>query len=239
MLRIQVMVVSAILSTLCFYSAPSRAEQSTSNSAISSLPEWSIEPSTIQLTGPNATRGVLVHGQVQNGRLLDLTHQVRYRSNNPERVTVTAQGVLTAQSDGIAEIEVRWNEQQKIIPVRVTETENRIPPHFENDIIPILSKYGCNASGCHGKAGGQNGFMLSVFGFNPNADFDALTKEARGRRVFLAAPERSLILTKISGSIPHGGGIRLKSQQREYRLLEQWIAAGAPAGDPELSLIHI
>lgn len=233
MLRIQVTVVSAILSTLCFYSAPSRAEQSTSNSAISSLPEWSIEPSTIQLTGPNATRGVLVHGQVQNGRLLDLTHQVRYRSSNPERVTVTAQGVLTAQSDGIAEIEVRWNEQQKIIPVRVTETENRIPPHFENDIIPILSKYGCNASGCHGKAGGQNGFMLSVFGFNPNADFDALTKEARGRRVFLAAPERSLILTKISGSIPHGGGIRLKSQQREYRLLEQWIAAGAPAGDPE------
>ncbi|MEE2736878.1 MAG: DUF1549 and DUF1553 domain-containing protein [Planctomycetota bacterium] len=233
MLRIQVTVVSVILSTLCFYSAPSRAEQSTSNSAISSLPEWSIEPSTIQLTGPNATRGVLVHVQVQNGRLLDLTHQVRYRSNNPERVTVTAQGVLTAQSDGIAEIEVRWNEQQKIIPVRVTETENRIPPHFENDIIPILSKYGCNASGCHGKAGGQNGFMLSVFGFNPNADFDALTKEARGRRVFLAAPERSLILTKISGSIPHGGGIRLKSQQREYRLLEQWIAAGAPAGDPE------
>lgn len=233
MLRIQVTVISVLLLMLCFCRAPLRAEQSTSNSAISSRQEWSIEPSRVQLTGPNATRGLLVHGQAQNGRLLDLTHQVRYRSSNPERVTVTAQGVLTAQSNGIAEIEVRWNEQQKIIPVRVTETENRIPPHFENDIIPILSKYGCNASGCHGKAGGQNGFMLSVFGFNPDADFDALTKEARGRRVFLAAPERSLILTKISGSIPHGGGIRLKSPQREYRLLEQWIAAGAPAGDPE------
>src|SRR5258707_4691895 len=84
------------------------------------------------------------------------------------------------------------------------------PFNFENDIVPILSRFGCNSSGCHGKAEGQNGFKLSVFGFDPNADFDALTKEARGRRVFPAAPERSLILTKAGGTIPHGGGVRIR-----------------------------
>src|SRR3954468_22242415 len=81
--------------------------------------------------------------------------------------------------------------------------------HFENDIVPILSRHGCNSSGCHGKAEGQNGFKLSVFGFDPPADYDALTKEGRGRRVFPAAADRSLLLLKASGGAPHGGGLRL------------------------------
>src|SRR5438132_14129464 len=82
--------------------------------------------------------------------------------------------------------------------------------HFVNDIEPLLSRYGCNSSGCHGKAEGQNGFKLSVFGFDAAADFAALTKEARGRRIFPAAPEASLLLGKMSGAIAHGGGVRVR-----------------------------
>ena len=70
--------------------------------------------------------------------------------------------------------------------------------NFENDIVPLLSRHGCNSSGCHGKAEGQNGFKLSVFGFDPAADYAALVKEGRGRRVQLSAPEQSLLLTKMS-----------------------------------------
>src|SRR6187401_840041 len=70
--------------------------------------------------------------------------------------------------------------------------------HFANDVVPIFSRFGCNSSGCHGKSEGQNGFKLSVFGFDPAADLTALTKEARGRRVFPAAPHQSLLLTKAS-----------------------------------------
>src|SRR6478752_2491442 len=77
--------------------------------------------------------------------------------------------------------------------------------NFENDVVPILSKFGCNASGCHGKAEGQNGFKLSVFGFDPPADYRAITMEDRGRRVFPAAAEKSLLLLKVSGGKPHGG----------------------------------
>ena len=81
--------------------------------------------------------------------------------------------------------------------------------NFENDVEPLLSRYGCNSSGCHGKAEGQNGFKLSVFGFDPAADHAALVDEARGRRVFPASPEHSLLLRKISGRIAHGGGVRI------------------------------
>ncbi|MBC8353389.1 MAG: DUF1549 domain-containing protein [Planctomycetes bacterium] len=109
-------------------------------------------------------------------------------------------------------------------------------PHrynFENDIVPILSKFGCNASGCHGKAEGQNGFKLSVFGFDPDEDYRALTMEGRGRRVFPAAPERSLVLQKANGGIPHGGGIRIDAERPEHETLVKWIRAGAPFGSPD------
>ena len=66
--------------------------------------------------------------------------------------------------------------------------------HFANDIVPLLSRYQCNSSGCHGKAEGQNGFKLSVFGFDPAADYASLVTESRGRRVLPSAPEASLLL---------------------------------------------
>jgi hypothetical protein len=102
--------------------------------------------------------------------------------------------------------------------------------HFANDVVPIFSRFGCNASGCHGKSEGQNGFKLSVFGFDPAADHVALTQESRGRRVLPAIPEQSLLLLKVSGGIPHGGGVRIPRGTDEYRLLRDWIAAGMPVG---------
>ena len=107
------------------------------------------------------------------------------------------------------------------------------PLNFENDIVPILSKFGCNTAGCHGKAEGQNGFKLSVFGFDPLADHRALTMEGRGRRVFPAAPEQSLLLRKASGGLPHGGGIRIDRARPEFETLRAWIAAGVPFGSPD------
>src|SRR5579872_4251596 len=105
--------------------------------------------------------------------------------------------------------------------------------NFENDIIPILSKFGCNTSACHGKAEGQNGFKLSVFGFDPAADYAALTQEGRGRRVVPSVPERSLLLTKASGGVPHGGGVRIPRSSDEYKTLYDWIETGIDFGSPD------
>jgi hypothetical protein len=106
------------------------------------------------------------------------------------------------------------------------------PFHFETDVVSILSRFGCNSSGCHGKAEGQNGFKLSIFGFDPQADYASLTSEGRGRRTNPTLPEQSLLLQKMSGDMPHGGGVRIRKDSDEYRVLRDWIANGMPFGEP-------
>lgn len=114
--------------------------------------------------------------------------------------------------------------------------------NFERDITPLFSRYGCNSSGCHGKAEGQNGFKLSVFGYDPAADFRSLLVESRGRRISVAAPEQSLLLMKMSGRMPHGGGVRIREGSPAYGKIRDWIAAGAPFGDandPKIERIEL
>ncbi len=106
-------------------------------------------------------------------------------------------------------------------------------PHFENDIVPVLSRHGCNSSGCHGKAEGQAGFKLSVFGFDPESDYRALVMEGRGRRLTPSAPEGSLLLRKMSGDMPHGGGARIRPGSRDYETVRRWVAAGMPVGEKD------
>lgn len=100
---------------------------------------------------------------------------------------------------------------------------------FINDVAPILTKASCNTGACHAKAGnGQNGFRLSLFGFEPQEDFEHIVKEGRGRRVFPAAPEHSLLLRKATNSTPHGGGRKVAPDSEDYRTIAAWIAQGMP-----------
>ena len=116
------------------------------------------------------------------------------------------------------------------------------PLNFANDIVPILTKGGCNSGGCHGKSGGQNGFKLSLLGFEPQEDFEHIVKEARGRRVFPGSPEQSLLLTKGTAQLPHGGGKKLDPNSGDYADLVRWIREGMPYGkdtDPKMASISV
>ncbi|MBS0263619.1 MAG: DUF1549 domain-containing protein [Planctomycetes bacterium] len=113
---------------------------------------------------------------------------------------------------------------------------------FEADVQPLLTRFGCNSGPCHGKSRGQNGFALSLLGFDSDFDYAALVGEARGRRVFPAAPETSLLLRKAAGQVPHGGGKRIEPNSPHYDLLRQWIESGAhrtPADAPKLVRVVI
>jgi hypothetical protein len=101
------------------------------------------------------------------------------------------------------------------------------PVSFELDIEPILAATGCNTGPCHGKQRGQNGFQLSLLGFDPDFDHDAIVRGGRGRRIFPAAPEQSLLLLKATAILPHGGGKRLELDSDDYRMLVDWIRQGA------------
>ena len=135
-------------------------------------------------------------------------------------------------ANGSTEIKAVYGDKVLTIPVTAANCDVNLPINFGNQIVPIFTKLGCNSGGCHGKASGQNGFKISLLGFDPEVDYNALVKEARGRRVFPASPDNSLLLLKASGGIAHGGGKRMEVGSDEYRLIRRWIAAGTPFGKP-------
>jgi hypothetical protein len=113
---------------------------------------------------------------------------------------------------------------------------------FRNDVVPILTRHACNSGGCHGKATGQNGFRLSLLGFESDFDYRALVLESRGRRVFRGAADDSLMLAKATGRVPHGGGRRIEPDSEDYRVLRDWISSGAPGprlDEPQLERITV
>jgi hypothetical protein len=201
--------------------------------ADNSVSEVTADPAAIYLNGPCAGCTLLVQGHASDGRTVDLTHAARYTCLDPRIALVSETGRVRAVADGHTTVLADVAGRQISIPVRIVNAARPRSFNFANDILPVLSKLGCNSAGCHGKAEGQNGFKLSVFGFDPAADYAALTKEARGRRVFLSAPEHSLLVAKPSGTVPHGGGIRLALRSSEYETLRAWIAAGTPYGSPQ------
>jgi len=189
-----------------------------------------VEPAEIVLKATNRQQQLLVTARTPAGRLVDVTHRCELSSSDPQVASLSG-AVVRGRREGAAEVRVRFGDSTGRVRVRVRDINDYPPVHFGNDVVPLFSKLGCNSGGCHGKASGQNGFKLSIFGFDPEADYDALVKEARGRRVFPAAPESSLFLTKPSGRVPHGGGRRLEVGSLDYELLHQWIEQGMPFGE--------
>lgn len=169
---------------------------------------------------------------------IDLTRTVAWSSLPPGVVTVDRSGRVSPVADGSAVIVARTAEGTEArLPVSVTGAGTPSPIHFANQIVPVFTKNGCNGGGCHGKAAGQNGFRLSLLGFEPAEDYEHLVKEARGRRLFPAAPERSLVLTKGAAQVPHGGGRRLEPGSDDYNLLVRWIAQGMPVGAADAPVV--
>lgn len=200
-----------------------------------------VTPDSFTLVGPHASQRLLVTGVTNDGRTIDVTRQAKF--DLPGLVArVDSAGIVKASQDGEAKVAVQVGGQTALASVVVQQSHLPRTINFENEIIPILSKAGCNSAGCHGKASGQNGFKLSVFGFDARSDYDALLKEGRGRRVFPAVPDKSLILRKPTGRTPHGGGVRFGADSPAYRTLRQWIAMGAPLGssdDPKVVSLEV
>lgn len=168
---------------------------------------------------------------VTAGENVDVTRDVSWSTEPAGIVTIDPSGRVLPLADGLAVISVTAEDGATAsLPVRVENSGYSAPIHFANQIVPIFTKNGCNGGGCHGKAAGQNGFRLSLLGFEPAEDYEHLVKEARARRLFPAAPERSLLVTKGTAQLPHGGGKRLEPGSDDYNLLVRWIAQGMPAG---------
>jgi len=190
-----------------------------------------LTPNTIILNGPTATSSVLVSGRTADGRMIDLTLEATFRPK-ASTLEISSSKRIRGLADGKTEIEITARGQTALLVVEIIGSHAARVFHFENDIEPLLARHGCNSSGCHGKAEGQGGFKLSVFGFDSTADYAALVKEGRGRRIFPSAAGESLLLRKAAGQVAHGGGTRLKLGNDDYTTLQDWIKAGVPIGNP-------
>jgi len=187
----------------------------------------------LRLRGSDARQQILVTAELADGTLRDFTRQVHLQATPTGIVEISPSGLVSPLSDGHATITATTEEGSSAsLEIVVEQSRTTLPINFPNQIVPIFTKAGCNGGGCHGKSGGQNGFRLSLLGFEPAEDFEHLVKESRGRRLFPAAPDHSLLLLKATGILPHGGGKRLDVDSDDYRLLLRWIRQGMPYGNP-------
>ncbi len=196
------------------------------------IQSFTVSPEKIAMQNADDAQQLIVTAGLAGGRLQDLTGDVKYTVADENIAKITSAGRVLPMGNGSTQITATYGDKTLTIPVTSANCGVNLPINFANQIVPIFTKLGCNSGGCHGKASGQNGFKISLLGFDPELDYNAIVKEARGRRVFPAAPDSSLILLKASGGLPHGGGKRMEVGSDEYRLIRRWIAAGLPYGQP-------
>lgn len=196
--------------------------------------EFSVEPPAVSLAGKFERVQLVVRGQPtageQSSRAPDLTGQVQYRSSRADLVDVDATGVVTPHGNGEASISITHGDQTLSLPVVIRGVSTAPTLDFARDVLPILSKAGCNAGACHASQYGKGGFKLSVFGFAPEEDFAAIVRDRQGRRVDSLQPERSLFLLKPTLRVTHGGNRRFRPTDVAYQVLSTWLAAPATGG---------
>lgn len=197
----------------------------------------------IELSDPDARQQLLITHIDQSGSVSDVTRSVKYQVEPQGIAVVSPTGYVSPLSNGSATITASLDSKRSLkIPVRVSSFEQRRPVSFYNDVIPQLTRGGCNSGACHGTPSGKNNFHLSLLGFEPSNDFEYITKESLGRRINPAAPETSLLLQKAAGTVPHGGGSRFKADGAEIRLIARWIREGMrydPEKEPTVTHIEI
>lgn len=195
------------------------------------------------LRGQDAQGQLVVTATYPGGVERDVTRLVTYSVEPAGIVRIGATGLVQTLNDGTATITAATPSGMKAdLKLTVSNFHEPVPVNFPNQITPLFTKFGCNGGGCHGKASGQNGFKLSLLGFEPTEDFEHLVHEGRGRRLAPTAPDTSLLLTKAINAAPHGGGQRLEPDSVEYRLLRRWIVQGMPYGeeaDPKVVRIEV
>lgn len=187
-------------------------------------------PAKVALEGGRDRQGVLLLARFPDGSTADVTTRATWTLKAP--LARIEAGTLFPLKAGTTRLELSYGGQRVSVPLVVRSPERKRVVTFGHDVLPALTRAGCNTGSCHGSSRGKEGFRLSLFGYDPAGDYQRLTRELSGRRVDLSAALESLLLAKGAGTVRHGGGQRLAPAGESYRLIQEWIAGGAPA-DPK------
>jgi len=193
-------------------------------------------PPDIHLETARDRQSVVVQVVSTDGLTQDVTADSKLTIENPALVRLD-KNVLYPVADGSTRLLVEVAGKTINIPVDVKDAAKDRPISFKVDVMPVFMKAGCNSGSCHGAARGKDGFRLSLFGFDPDGDYQRLTRELAGRRINTALPQESLLLEKPTGKVPHTGGKRFGEDGELYKTLIRWIEANVPSDAGEVPKI--
>ena len=217
---------AACAMTLLFgLAAPALAAPKEKLPAEAKIVSLEAQPNDVTLTTKYAYAQVLVTAQLANGDRLDVTRMAEAAVSG-DLASVSPTGVVRGKTDGDGQITYQVGGQSLAVPLKVSGQQADYNTSFVRDVMPSLSKMGCNAGTCHGSLNGKNGFKLSLRGYDPLYDHRSLSDDIASRRINRAAPEQSLMLLKPSGVIPHVGGVVTQPGQPYYELVRSWIGGG-------------
>lgn len=163
----------------------------------------------------------------EDGVTLDITDNVQWSIGGDAVATINGHQLLPA-ADGQAELVANYLGETQKITITVQNAGTKFPISFEQDVVPALTRTGCNTGACHGAARGKDGFRISLFGYDPAGDYQRITREIGVRRINLAVPEDSLLLKKSIGAVTHTGGKRFDTKSDYYATIVEWLHDGAP-----------
>ncbi len=186
-----------------------------------------VYPPSMNLQTSRDHQTIVAQAVYSDGITEDVTNQISLDIENPQLLKNEANRFFPL-ADGQTTVTVQFDQHTVEIPVLVSRSEEADPISFINDVMPVLSKTGCNAGSCHGSARGKDGFQLSLYGFDPRGDYQRLTREMLGRRINLATPDNCLLVNKAVGDVPHSGGTLFDRDTEYYRTLLEWLDSGAP-----------
>lgn len=192
-------------------------------------------PASLETQGAFGYGQVLVTAIYDNGDKADVTRMATLTLEKPIAL-VNKLGMVSPLMDGETNLICEYQGQKKTIPIKVKDFKKDTLINFMKDVMPVLSRAGCNQGTCHGAAEGKNGFKLSLRGYDPYLDHRALTDDLEGRRFNRAAPDSSLMLLKSTGQTPHVGGSLMQPGDRTYEIIRKWIAEGVQ-NDPSAAKV--
>ena len=197
--------------------------------SLATLARIEILPAVIAVTGPHNGQRLVVEGTFADGHQEDLTSRATIAISDPKVARADQGNAVFPLGDGQATITASVQGHRAAAPLTVKGYWTASAWSFRNDVLPVMTKVGCNSGPCHGAAAGKNGFKLSLRGYDPVADYYTLTHQANARRTDRMEPARSLILLKPTLSISHGGGKRFDVGSPEYKIIAGWLAQGMTA----------
>ena len=205
------------------------------------LVDLQVYPKDAHLVTLRSKQQIMLQAKFADSTTRDVSKDAKYTFANPALVKFE-DNIIKPVTDGETELKIEFAGRTLTVPVKVEKATEERPIRFSLDVMPTFTKGGCNAGACHGASSGKDGFALSLFGFDPNGDYDRITRENLGRRINLALPHDSLLLEKGTGRVTHTGGKLYGKESSLYKTIVRWLEAGAPrdpAGTPKVVDLEI